>query len=188
MKLDSIAAERDLIADIEMLASALSASLSETQAIKLLANRSSTTWREHFSQFSSWVERDGIALSIKRSKQLAAHPAFDIVLELIAIEARFGNSSLASSLNNYALRLRKSLAIKMQVIERINAVRNVAKIALLAPWLVLIVLCSRRETLDAFVTAQGLAVLATGLTLCTFAYLLMNRLSRLKSPPRMFAN
>ena len=182
-----ISLERDLISDIEMLSSSLSAGLSQIQAIKLIANRSSQSWRPYFAHFANEVEREGLALSVIPSKQVAAHPSFDILLELLAAEARFGNTNLAATLNSLALRMRKSVAIKTQVIQRISAVRNVGKIALVAPWLVLLVLCSRTENLNAFATAQGLLVPIAGVTLCLIAYLLMKRLSQLPKEPRMFS-
>ena len=187
MHKDSIRGDRELIADIEMLASGLSAGLTQTQAIKLLANRASQNWRSYFSYLSEEVERAGLALSVLSAKQMAAHPTFDILLELLAIEDRFGNTNLAKTLTNLALRLRMRVAVKTQVIQRINAVKSVGKVAMLAPWLVLIVLSTRTENLAAFASVQGFLVLSLGLALCLVAFLSMNKLGQLPKTSRMFS-
>ena len=64
-------------------------------------------------------------------------------------------------------------------------VSSSAKLALLAPWLVAVVLVQLPQNRAAFATELGAAVLILGLVLSLFAYALVNRLGRLPLPGRV---
>jgi tight adherence protein B len=62
-----------------------------------------------------------------------------------------------------------------------------AKLAVLAPWLILLLLSLRRETAATFNTETGLVVLLVGLVASLLAFQLVKFLSALPSPQRVLA-
>jgi tight adherence protein B len=183
----SLTLEREFISDVEMFASALTASLSLPQALVLMSTRASVSWRAVFNYISEKVELVGLYAAVGMAKHEIKDHRFDLLLEVIAAETRFGNTNISSTLLNHAARLRRSLAVRVQVHEKIRAVKGVARIAIAAPWLVLLVICSRSESLEAFVSISGLSVLGFGAASCWLAWWIMSRLARLSQPTRTLA-
>jgi tight adherence protein B len=66
-------------------------------------------------------------------------------------------------------------------------VRNSAILGALAPWLLLALLSTQRNTVEAYQTSGGRIVLSIGVVLTAIAYLLMDRISALPTPPRIRA-
>ena len=62
---------------------------------------------------------------------------------------------------------------------------NAARMAVAAPWLVLILLATQRETLQAYDTPTGTIILAAGAALSLVAYRLMIRIGRLPEDRRV---
>ena len=62
---------------------------------------------------------------------------------------------------------------------------NAARMAVAAPWLVLILLATQKETLQAYDTPVGSFILAAGAVLSFIAYRLMIRIGRLPEDRRV---
>ena len=62
---------------------------------------------------------------------------------------------------------------------------NAARMAVAAPWLVLILLATQRETLQAYDTPTGTVILIAGAVLSFIAYRLMIRIGRLPEDRRV---
>lgn len=180
--------ERDFVSDLEMLASALSASLSITQALALMSARASESWRESFKFVYEKTEQLGLQAAITLAKREIKDHRFDLLLELLGVEARFGSTNLQTVLSNQAQRLRKSFAVRILAHEKIQAVKGVARIAISAPWLVLLVISSKPENLDAFMSLSGFGVLFMGFASCALAWMLMSRMARLPEPRRVLSS
>jgi len=62
---------------------------------------------------------------------------------------------------------------------------NAARMAVCAPWLVLVLLATQRETLAAYDSPAGTAILLIGAVLSVGAYRLMIRIGRLPEDKRV---
>lgn len=178
-------AELDWAADLETLTSAVSAGLSEVQALNLVASRSSRTWSSVFNQLAHDAEHHGLEIATANVKSAAADCKVDLLCEILLASNRFGSPNLHKLLQNQASRYRHSAAVHQGAIEKIRAVLMVARIASAAPWLLLVMLCSRSENQSAFLSANGLAVLVGGAALTAAAMAIMLKIARIPKPQRV---
>jgi tight adherence protein B len=82
--------------------------------------------------------------------------------------------------------LRQEQAVISQVRAKQGWVLGSAKIALLAPWIICLLLLNLEQNRAAFLGTEGSLVLVLGLILSLFAYFLTNLLGKLKPPERVF--
>ncbi len=85
-----------------------------------------------------------------------------------------------------ASELRSEQAIFGQVLAKQGWVMGSAKISLVAPWLIALVLIQLEQNRQAFATELGALVLVLGLALSALAYFFVNRLAKLAMPQRIF--
>ncbi len=170
----------DWAADLELLASALESGLLLPHALSLLSARASKSWRLHFQQISRELESESsIQLSLTQFKIFAADSRFDFLLELLMSHSQFGGRNLVATLMRAAQEHRARATARDEVAGRISAIVSVARLGALAPWLMVALLCTRAENLDAYATGFGPAVLALGAIVCLLALGLIHRLARL---------
>jgi tight adherence protein B len=67
-------------------------------------------------------------------------------------------------------------------------VTGTAKLALVAPWIIVLFLVSRPENADIYNTNEGLTILLLGLTVSLVAYRLIGVLGNLAKPKRVFTS
>jgi tight adherence protein B len=65
-------------------------------------------------------------------------------------------------------------------------VSGTAKLAIVAPWIIVSILSSRVENVAIYNTSEGLSVLLTGLVVSAIAYRLVAVLGYLSKPKRVF--
>ena len=117
-------------------------------------------------------------------KQFANRNA-DLLALLIELDSELGGNGMAVTYQRAALRVRQEQGEIAQLQAKQGWVSSSAKLALLAPWLIALVLVQLPQNKAAFATEQGAAVLILGLMLSLFAYALVNRLGRLPLPGRV---
>jgi len=113
-----------------------------------------------------------------------ANPVADRFVELTRIAHISGGRGYLAALRNQSSQLRNENAVWAEIQAKQNWVLSTAKLAILAPWLVLVLLGFRRETAEAFETETGLAVLAVGLIASLLAFKLIKALGKLPSRQR----
>ncbi len=86
------------------------------------------------------------------------------------------SAGLLSTLSGF---LRDDARTRAELLARQSWSVNAARMAVAAPWLVLILLATQRETLQAYDTPTGTLILAVGAHLSLIAYRLMIRIGRL---------
>ena len=126
----------------------------------------------------------GIAFSdsLDNLKARLANPIADRFIEITRLASASGGRGYLNALRAQSLQLRLENSTWSEINVRQNWVLGTAKLAVLAPWLILVLLSLRPETAIAFQSESGVAVLALG----TFASLLAFRLIKTlgKLPPR----
>lgn len=117
-------------------------------------------------------------------KQFANRNA-DLLALLIELDSELGGHGMAVTYQRAALRLRQEQGEIAQLQAKQGWVSSSAKLALLAPWLIALVLVQLPQNRAAFATEHGAAILILGLVLSLVAYALVNRMGRLPLPGRV---
>lgn len=118
-------------------------------------------------------------------KTRLASPIGDRFIELTRLAHLSGGRGYLAALRSQTAQLRIENATWKEIQVKQNWVLSTAKLAVLAPWLVLLVLGSRAETAAAFETETGITVLVIGLAASLLAFKLIKVLGRLPSRRRV---
>jgi tight adherence protein B len=97
-----------------------------------------------------------------------------------------GGSDVTAVLRGLAGYLREDAALRAEVVARQSWIRNAARLGVAAPWLLLLVLASRHETLVAYDSAAGTMLILAGVVVTFVAYRAMIALGRLPEERRWF--
>ena len=110
----------------------------------------------------------------------------DRFVELIRIVNRSGGSGYLDSLRDQALRTRYEIALWAELDSKQGWVTGTAKLAIVAPWIVVATLAARAENVAIYNTAEGTGVLIVGLLVSLIAYRMVGLLGSLSKPGRVF--
>jgi len=171
---------------VDNLASAVRAGMSLPEALTQLGHRGPEPLREPFSAFGADYQVTGrFGESLDRLKQRLADPVGDRVVEGLRIAREVGGGELGSLLRNLSGFLRDDARTRSELESRQAWTVNGARLAVAAPWLVLLLLCFQREVIARYASPAGVFVLAGGAALCLVAYRLMVRIGRLPTERRV---
>jgi tight adherence protein B len=126
----------------------------------------------------------GIAFStsLDNLKARLANPIADRLIEITRLASASGGRGYLNALRAQSLQLRLENSTWSEINVKQNWVLGTAKLAVLAPWLILVLLCLRPETAIAFQSESGVTVLVLGTFASLLAFRLIKTLGRL--PPR----
>jgi tight adherence protein B len=110
----------------------------------------------------------------------------DRLVELIRVVHRSGGIGYLDSLRDQSLRTRSEIALWAELESKQGWVTGTAKLAIVAPWIVVATLAARAENVAIYNTAEGTAVLTIGLVVSAIAYRLVGLLGSLTRPGRVF--
>lgn len=143
--------------------------------------------RGAFAAFESEYRRTGnFAVCLDRLKDALADPVADRILETLRMAREVGGTELTAVLRGLSGYLREDAALRAEVVARQSWIRNAARLGVAAPWLLLVVLSSRRETLVAYDSPAGAVLIVVGVIVTVVAYQSMNALGRLPEERRWF--
>jgi len=125
--------------------------------------------------------------SLDNLKTRLASPIADRFIEITRLASASGGRGYLGALRAQALQLRLENATWSEVQVKQNWVLGTAKLAVLAPWLVLVLLGLRPETAVAFQTETGITVLVIGLAASLLAFKLIKVLGTLPQRTRTLA-
>jgi tight adherence protein B len=173
---------------VDNLASAVRAGLSLPEALTQLGHRGPEPLREPFLAFADDYQFTGrFGDSLDRLKQRLADPVGDRVVEGLRIARDVGGGELGSLLRNLSGYLRDDARTRSELESRQAWTVNGARLAVAAPWLVLLMLCFQRNVISRYASTAGIVVLAVGGVLCLVAYRLMVRIGRLPTERRVLS-
>lgn len=112
----------------------------------------------------------------------------DLFVEFVSLASRTGGQNLLEALKVHAQAVRFELATKGDIHSRQNAILSVAKLGLLAPWVLVAVLSANEQTRSSFSTEFGQTVLLVGFAVSFLAYRLVVRAGNLEEFPRIFGS
>ena len=173
---------------VDNLASAVRAGLSLSEALTQLGQRGPEPLREPFVAFAvDYMVTGRFSDSLDRLKVRLADPVGDRVVEALRVAREVGGGELGSLLRNLSVYLREDARTRSELESRQAWTVNGARLAVAAPWLVLLMLCFQREVVARYASPAGVVVLVAGAGLCLLAYRLMVRIGRLPTERRILS-
>ena len=171
---------------VDNLASAVRAGLSLPEALSALALRGPEVLRPPFARFAADHRSSGrFGESLDRLKADLADPVGDRIVETLRVAREVGGSDLGRVLRTLATFLREDARARAELETRQGWVVQAARLAVGAPWVVLLLLATQSTTLAAYDTPLGTALLVGGGVVCLVAYRLMMRIGRLPQDVRV---
>lgn len=171
---------------IDDLVSGIRAGMSLPEAVMSLADRGPEEVRPEFARFAQDYRATGrFSEALDALKAHLADPVADRIVEALRLTQQVGGTDLGRLLRTLAQILREDLRTRGELEARQSWTVNGARLAVAAPWLVLLLLSTRGETASAYNTSAGVLVLATGAGLSVLAYWLMVRLGQLPEERRV---
>jgi tight adherence protein B len=171
---------------VDNLASAVRAGLSLPEALAALATRGPQVLRPPFAGFAAEYRSTGrFGACLDGLKDDLADPVGDRIVETLRVAREVGGSDLGRVLRTLATFLREDARARAELQTRQGWVVQAARLAVAAPWLVLLLLATQSATLAAYDSALGTAILVGGGAVCLVAYRLMLRIGRLPEDVRV---
>ncbi|MCA0437036.1 MAG: type II secretion system F family protein [Actinobacteria bacterium] len=171
---------------VDNLASAVRAGLSLPEAIGQIGVRGPAELRPAFSAFAEDYRATGrFAICLDRLKGALADPVADRLVESLRIARDVGGSDLGRLLRTLSEFLRQDARTRAELEARQSWTINAARLAVAAPWLVVAMLATRPESVQAYSSLTGAVVLMIGTLVSVAAYRLMTVLARLPDDERV---
>lgn len=171
---------------IDDLASGVRAGLSLPEALMALAERGPEEVRAEFARFADDYRATGRFVdALETLKARLADPVSDRIVEALRLTREVGGTDLGRLLRTLSQMLREDLRTRGELEARQSWTVNAARMAVAAPWVVLLMLSTRGESALAYNSATGAVVLAVGAASSLIAYRLMVRIGRLPEEARV---
>jgi tight adherence protein B len=120
-------------------------------------------------------------------KEDLADPVADRICETLRVAREVGGTDLGRVLRTLSTFLREDARTRAELETRQGWTVNAARLAVAAPWVVLLLLATQQTTLDAYDSPTGAGLLVGGGAVCVVAYRLMVRIGRLPEEKRVLA-
>lgn len=173
---------------VDNLASAVRAGMSLPEALAQLAVRGPEPLRPAFAAFALDYQVTGrFSECLDRLKARLADPVGDRVVEGLRIAREVGGGELGRLLRSLSVYLREDARTRSELESRQAWAVNGARLAVAAPWLVLLMLSFQREVVSRYASPAGVVVLVVGGVCCLVAYRLMVRIGRLPEERRILS-
>jgi tight adherence protein B len=173
---------------VDNLASAVRAGLSLPEALSGLGHRGPEPLRADFRAFATDYQVTGrFGESLDRLKDRLADPVGDRVVEGLRVAREVGGGELGSLLRNLSGYLRDDARTRSELESRQTWTVAGARLAVAAPWLVLLMLSFQRDVISRYASPGGALVLAVGGGMSVVAYRLMVRIGRLPVERRVLS-
>ena len=173
---------------VDNLASAVRAGMSLAEAVGGLGERGPEPLREAFRGFARDYQLSGrFDDCLDRLKERLADPVGDRVVEGLRVARQVGGGDLGRLLRNLSAHLRDDARTRAELEARQSWAVTGARLAVAAPWLVLLTMAFQRELISRYASPAGAVVLGVGAGLCLVAYRLMVRIGRLPAERRILS-
>jgi tight adherence protein B len=178
---------RDLWPDVvDNIGSAVRAGLALPEALSQLTMRGPQELRPAFAAFAEDYRTTGrFQECLDRLKERLSDPVADRLIESLRIAREVGGSDLGRLLRTLSAFLREDARTRAELETRQGWTINAARLAVAAPWIVLAMLSTRPDSLQAYSRPAGVLVLALGAALSLVAYRVMVRIGRLPEEARV---
>lgn len=171
---------------VDNLTSGVRAGLSLPEALAAIGTRGPEQLREPFRQFGSDYRTTGhFTQSLDHLKDNLADPVGDRICESLRVAREVGGTDLGRLLATLSGFLRDDARTRAELLARQTWSVNAARMAVAAPWLVLLLLATQQTTLQAYDSPTGTVILGGGAVLSVVTYRVMMRIGRLPEDRRV---
>ena len=171
---------------VDNLASGVRAGLSLPEALAQLGVRGPEQLRSAFRRFGEDYRATGrFGESLDGLKRNLSDPVGDRVVEALRMAREVGGTDLGRLLRTLSTFLREDARTRAELETRQGWTVNAARLALAAPWALLLLLSSRPNAVEAYNTPAGAVVLLGGGAVSFLAYRVMVRIARLPTERRV---
>jgi tight adherence protein B len=171
---------------VDNLASGVRAGLSLPEALTQLGVRGPEQLRSAFRRFGEDYRATGrFGESLDSLKRNLSDPVGDRVVEALRMAREVGGTDLGRLLRTLSTFLREDARTRAELETRQGWTVNAARLALAAPWALLLLLSSRPNAVEAYNTPAGAVVLLAGGGVSLLAYRVMVRIARLPTERRV---
>ncbi len=151
-----------------------------------LARKGPEDLRPFFEEFTADYRSGGsFDHSLARLKARLSDPVADRIVEALKLTRDVGGADLGVLLAALADFLRDDARTRSELEARQSWTVNAARLAVAAPWLVLLMMSTRHEAVSAYSSVEGLGVLGGGLVVSVLCYRVMQRIGALPSDERV---
>jgi tight adherence protein B len=173
---------------VDNLASAVRAGLSLPDAVAALGTTGPEPLRHDFSQFALDYQVTGrFGECLDRLKDRLADPVGDRVIEGLRLAREVGGGDLGRLLRNLSGFLRDDARTRSELESRQAWTVNGARLAVSAPWIVLLLMSFQTTAIRHYASPGGVLVLGIGFGVCVLAYSAMMRIGRLPVEKRILS-
>jgi tight adherence protein B len=173
---------------VDNLASAVRAGLALPEALGQLSVRGPEPLRQSFEAFALDYQVTGrFGECLDRLKARLADPVGDRVVEGLRVAREVGGGELGRLLRNLSGYLRDEARTRSELEARQAWTVNGARLAVAAPWLVLLMMSFQPTVIRRYASPAGTIVLVFAAGTCLVAYRLMMRIGRLPRERRILS-
>ncbi|HTZ44853.1 MAG TPA: type II secretion system F family protein [Jatrophihabitans sp.] len=171
---------------IDNLASAVRAGMSLPEGLAGLGTSGPEPLRPAFGRFAVGYRASGrFGECLNSLKHDLADPVGDRVCETLRVAREVGGTDLGTVLRTLSELLRVDARTRAELETRQGWTVNAARLAVAAPWLVLLLLGSQSSSLRSYDSSGGVLLLGIGGAVCLVAYRVMLHIGRLPEEPRV---
>ncbi|MEV7604690.1 type II secretion system F family protein [Paenarthrobacter sp. NPDC089322] len=171
---------------VDHLRSAIRAGLALPEALIQLGHNGPEELRSLFHDFGADYRSGGnFESALNKLKERLADPVADRIIEALRMTREVGGSDLGLMLGTLAGFLRDSSRTRSELEARQSWTVNAARLAVTAPWVVLVVMAGRPEAMLAYNSGVGAVVLIGGLLISVVCYSVMLRVGALPEDERV---
>lgn len=170
---------------VDQLRSAVRAGLPLSEALAHLGRRGPLALRAPFLEYEADLRAGrSVDASLERLRLRCDDPVADRLIAAVRLTREVGGADVGEMLGTLAAFLRADLHTRAELEARQSWSVNAARLAVAAPWIILLVLCLQPAVARAYTTPMGLLVLLLGLLAAALSYAAMVRVARLPDPER----
>lgn len=170
------------------LRSAVRSGLSLPEALRSLSSAGPEPLRDQFAEFArQWQAGVPLDDALQDLKDRLADPVGDRIVMALQVTRELGGSDLGRLLGTLSEVLRENSRTRSELEARQSWTVNGAKLAVVAPWIVVLLLSMQPEAAESYRGASGMAVLGIGLVVSVLCYRVMKRIGALPREERVLA-
>ncbi|WP_237200980.1 type II secretion system F family protein [Rothia nasimurium] len=171
---------------VDHIRSAIRAGMSLPDALMQLQYRGPEPLRPAFAAFASDYRASGEFIpALNRLKDKLSDPTADNIIEALKVTREVGGTDLGRLLGTLSSFLREKSRTRSELEARQSWTINAARLACVAPWVVLALMATQPSTLRIYNSFAGFAVLTGGFAVTWFAYRLMMKIGALPEEKRV---
>lgn len=172
---------------IDSLQSASTSGIGIIDSLDEISRSGPNRLRPAFMELVDRIDRGfGVDQSLDWFKAQFGQPQADRLVELLRVVQKSGGVGYLDSLRGQSQRTRSEIALWGELDSKQGWVTGTAKLAIVAPWIIVATLSSRPENVFIYNTSEGITILVFGLVVSLIAYRMVTLMGALTKPRRVF--